>query len=213
MVTSRLKSWICSLSGYTISAILLIHILVVPILYKTIMDAYRDNSYEQFISHSRSVSGLLADAISAKSISQNMPYINHILDSALLGGDIVFIELVHKSGVISATDSVAAKPRQFIEDEIVGGNGDGTYYITIPVYFTASNNISALNIGFDETPIIEKFDALRLRLRYIIAIYLAFVIAFFSLSVRIIHRPLRALRQQSQGVVNGDTETPLEICS
>lgn len=213
MVTSKFKSRLLSLSSYTILSVVIIHILFIPVLYQSMTGAYRESIYEQFISQSRSVSGLLADAISTKQIERDSKYIHHILDSALLGGDIVYIEVRHKYGTITATDNAASKPRKFIEDESVGENNDNTYFITVPVYFSEKEDLSVLNIGFDETLVEEKYDQMRLRIKYIIAVYLAFIILFFALSVRIIHRPLHILRKRSQDVVNGDTGTPLRISS
>ena len=84
-----------SLSIYMISAVILVHMILSPVLYSIILDVYKKSSSELFITDAHNIAGILADDLSNKHFKQQKSSIVGILDSAVLGGNILFIDILY----------------------------------------------------------------------------------------------------------------------
>lgn len=215
MVKGRFKNRVFSITSYIIVAVILVHLAVMPFLYQTITQSYKDSSYEQFIGHVTEVAGLLSDVLSTKSQKDNREDIINILDSAILGGNIQFIEIVNFRGeVFRPRDGVLSSTKNYREDDAINKNGDDIYHLNVPVYFNGSNdNVSDLRIGFDESAVINDYSRIKENIKYVLAIYLVAIILFFAAITRIIHKPLYQLRDRSREIANGNVQVPLRITS
>jgi diguanylate cyclase (GGDEF)-like protein len=186
-----------------------------PFLYQTISHGYKDNSYEQFVSHVTQVAGLLADVLSTKSQKDNRDDIISILDTAFLGSSIQFIEIVDFQGnVTRPRDSDPSLKNDFKDDTEVSQNGDEIYNLSVPVYFKDNkNNVSNLRIGFDESAVNNDYARIKEKVEYVLVIYLAAIILLVTVLTRIIHKPLLQLGDRSREIANGNLLVPLGISS
>mgnify|MGYP000111793172 CR=1 FL=1 len=215
MVNSSIKNRIFSITSYMIVAVMLVHLVVMPFLYKTITHAYKDSSYEQFVSHATGVAGLLSDVLSTKSQQADREDIISILNTAILGGNIQFIEIVDfRGGITRPYDGVTSLTDGFSEDTAVNKNSDDVYHLIVPVYFKDNKDkVSNLRIGFDESAVVNDYDHIKERIAYVLALYLAAIILFIAAITRIIHKPLYQLRDRSREIANGNVQVPLGISS
>jgi len=198
-----------------IVAVLLIHLAVMPFLYQTITNGYKDSSYEQFVGHVTEVAGLLADVLSTKSLKDDREDIINILNTSVLGGNVQFAEIVDsQGGIIGPRDGVLSLSDKFIEDDAVNKNGDDVYYLSIPIYFKDNKEkISSLKIGIDESAIINDYASIKEKVAYVLAVYLVAIIFIVAAITRIIHKPLYQLRDRSREIANGNIGVPLGLSS
>lgn len=215
MVNGRVKSRIFSITSYMIVAVILVHLVVMPFLYQTISRDYKDSSYEQFVSHATAVTGLLADVLSTKSQQDDQEDIANILNTAILGGNIQYIEIVDfHGGITRPHDGMASLTDDFREDTVINKNNDGTYYLSVPVFFTDNKDkVAYLRIGFDESAVINDYVHIMERIGSVLAIYLATIILIITAITRIIHKPLHQLRDRSREIASGNIQVPLGISS
>jgi len=215
MVSKFVKNKNLSITTYMIAAVILIHVAVMPFLYYTITNGYKNNSYEQFISHVTEVAGLLADVLSTKSLQDDSEDIVNVLSSSILGSNVQYIEVIDsQGGIISPQDGVLFLSGTFKEDSVVNGNGDEVYYLSIPVYFKDGKGaVSSLRIGIDESAIVSDFISIKKQVAYVLAAYLLAIIILIAAMTRIIHKPLYQLRDRSREIAGGNIDVPLGLTS
>jgi len=215
MVENTIKRRNFSITSYMVSAVIIIHMVVLPFLYLTITSSYKDSLYEQFIGHVTEVSGLLVDVLSTKSLQDDRETIINILETAVLGGNIQFAEIIDYQGnTISPRDDVLSYLNTFKEDIAVNDNGDDIYYLSIPIYFKGNvDKVSSLKVGIDESAIIDAYFSIRDKIAFILAFYLIAIVLILTALTRILHKPLYQLRDRSKEVARGNLETPLGITS
>lgn len=204
-----------SLTGYVIAGVIIAHLVLTPLLHQTILNTYKHNTHEQFISHIREVTGLLADVLTTNHQQQDYEGIVEVLNSAILGGKIIYIDLITSDGnIISPSDSMSITPESFIEDQMVNQHGDDIYYLAIPLHFSdTSSNPARLRIGFDESAVTEEYLSLKQTTIYILITYFIAVILLMSAITHYIHQPLRILQNRSKEIASGDTDIPLQLTS
>jgi diguanylate cyclase (GGDEF)-like protein len=215
MVSSQIKKRIFSVTSLVTVAVVFVHLAIMPFLYRTIANTYKDSAYEQFVGHVTEVAGLLADVLSTKSLENDRDGIVKILDTAVLGGNVQFIEIVsHQGDVIRPRDGVLLSTDDFKEDVGVNNNGDDVYHLSVPVYFTDDKEkVSSLRLGFDESAVINDYALIQRKVELVLAGYLAVFIILIAVILRIIHRPLYQLRDLSREIAKGNIEVPLGTTS
>lgn len=215
MVTIYIKNKILSITAFVIFAVILVHVVIMPFLYQAITSGYKANAYEQFVGHVTEVSGLLSDVLSSKNLDEEKEDIINVINTAVLGGNIQYIEVVdYRGGRISPQDGNLLNEIKFIEDDSVGQNNDNIYFLSVPIYFKNSENkVSSLKIGFDESAIVQSYSDVKINIVYVFLIYMSVVIFLVAAITRMIHRPLYQLRDRSRDIANGNIEVPLGISS
>ncbi|RDH86041.1 MAG: hypothetical protein DIZ80_00795 [endosymbiont of Galathealinum brachiosum] len=209
-IKNRFKNSLFSLSGYLVLSIVIIHVLLLPVMYYTLLDSYKEHSYDRFIGHNNEVAGMLSDVISTKDLSNDEFDIIKILESSSLGDGVVYIELIDSNDSTYLYNESNAEDKKFVEDALVNANEDNTYFLSFPVYFKNNKDkISQLKLGFDETNVIEEYEAVKRTTAIILIAYFVAVLVLVSSIIRIIHRPLRLLRSQSKEIADGNLELPL----
>ena len=86
MVKRQSKAKTFSMAKHVMLGVLLIHLVSLPILYISIIDAYENNVEEQFVGHVREVAGLLSDVIASNQSVGSADEAVLLMESALLGG-------------------------------------------------------------------------------------------------------------------------------
>lgn len=200
-----------SLSSYMISATILVHLIFAPIFYTIILNIYKSSSSEIFITHANNIVGIISNDLSNK--HHNINSIINALDSAILSGDIIFIDIIDSNeNLIIPTDQLLIPNNNFIEDDELAQHNDNIYFISVPVELDYGDKISfSLRIGFDETAFIEQVHSIQERIIIILLLYIISMVSLFTLITRYIHKPLKSLRQQSTVIAQGNVNTPLQV--
>ena len=191
------------------------HVAILPLLYITITNSHKQSSNEQFISHAREVAGLFSDMLSTKNPEQDSESIINLLDSAMLGGKILFIDIYDgTTTVFSPGDIKEFSTPEFKEDHVISENNDTIYYLSIPIHFTnAGKSFYQLRIGFDESLLLDTHNSLIKDTFYILLVYFIFIIIFITTITSFILQPLKTLRERSRNIANGDTQVPMNLKS
>lgn len=211
MVIQHLKNKLFSLKGYILIGIILLHAAILPVLYITITNSHKRVSNEQFISNAREVSGLISDMLSAKDPYKEHDLIINLLESAVLGGRILYIDIT-RSGIVTfkPMDIQTNSAPEYLEDINIGGNNDNIYYLSIPVSFINADKASyLLRIGFDESLLMEEYKSLSTNTLYILLTYFLFIIIFITIITSWIMKPLKSIRLQSKEIASGKTHVPI----
>jgi len=193
--------------------VLLIHLLSLPFLYVTIIDIYKNNVEEQFIGHVRELTGLLSDFIPA---SQNVESANKtvfLMESAMLGGEVVYIELANENGDrLFPDEDVTMNTVEFIEDRYIGQHDDDIYFISLPVSLLVDEvEYSKLRLGFNEAVVLDRLALVKKRSMAILGIYFIFIILLLGYLTSVIMRPLKELGLCSKRVVAGERSKKMNI--
>ena len=202
-----------SLSSYMISAVITVHIILSPVLYTVINDVYKSSLSELFMTQAHNVAGILAEDLTGKNLFIQKEDIVSILDSAILSGDIVFIDLISKTEQrIETHDQLLNTGSLFKEDNFINQNSDSIYFISVPVYLMDDEELSfKLRIGFDESGVNDQINSIQQHVIIIILLYILAMVSVFSFITYYIHKPLKLLRQKSTAIVQGDVDSPLHV--
>ena len=210
MVVQTKENKTFSMTSHVMVGVLLIHIVLLPILYLTIIDIYKKNVEEQFVGHVREVSGLLSDVIATnESIESNIL----LMESVLLGGEVLYVELLDTSNKkIFTKESAALSEVDFIEDRYIGQHDDGIYFISVPVQLQLDKISNAkLMLGFDEAVVVDRLALVRERSLIILGVYFTCIIILLGYLTSVIMRPLKVLGDWSKTVAAGETSTNVAL--
>ena len=209
-----MKDRFYSITSYVIISIILVHLAVVPFLYKTITIGYKTSVNEQFVSHITETSGLLSDVLSSYSLHNDKDSIQNILNTSILSGNIQYIRIITTTGQEITPDApTEISADTFKEDDKILSNNDDIYFLSLPFYFKQHNSISRLQLGFDESGVIQDYKVVEKTVISALVIYLAAIILLTTIVTRFIHKPLHLLRNRSKDIANGNLEIPLDIRS
>ena len=202
-----------SLSTYMIASVLLVHLLLAPFLYWLTIDVYQSSSSESFISNANHITGLLAEDLAGINISGNKHEIISNLDSAIMSGNIIFVDIIDSFGkTITPYDTLHISGNHFKEDKYLNQHNDGVFFISVPVFLNSTNNRSfKLRIGFDETNINEQISTIKKRIIFIMLLYILTMVSVYSIITKFINKPLTLLRQKSTHIAQGEVESPLNV--
>ena len=212
MVAGAAKSRF-GLTSHVMAGALIIHLILLPILYINISNAFKHSAEEQFIGHAREIAGLLGDLFSVVDLSQNTQSLSSFMDYALLSGEILFIEIHDQQGnVISSQESTSITDDDFIEDKYIGHHDDDVYFMSIPLNISSKGiQHSTLKLGFDETVVLEKLSTVNQRSIAVLGIYSISLLLLMGFFTKVITRPLRTLRDWSRDVAKGETDYEVKV--
>jgi len=205
-----------SMTTHVMVGVLLIHIVLLPVLYVTIIDIYKNNVEEQFVGHVREITGLISDVISASESVEDTSKPVLLMESALLSGEVIYIELVDQDNnrLLPNDEGDSLIAGEFIEDRYIGQHDDGTYFISVPLKYQLGETIyTRLNLGFDESVIVDRLALVKQRILLILSIYFICIILLLSYLTNVIMRPLKVLRDWSKAVTTGETNTNVPMAT
>ena len=213
MVTPVKNAKTFGMTTHVMVGVLLIHMVLLPVLYLTIIDIYKNNVEEQFVGHVREVTGLLSDVISSSDSDAGPNKSILLMEAALLGGEVIYIDLVDQFDKrLIPNEDVELFTGSFNEDRHIGEHGDGVYYISVPLDFRQGETLyTKLRIGFDETLVFDRLALVKHRSLLILSIYFAFIIILLSYLTSVIMRPLKELRDWSKTVSTGESSTDIAL--
>ena len=204
------------MTTHVMVGVLLIHVILLPVLYVTIIDIYKDNVEEQFVGHVREVTGLLSDVISTSESLKDKNGAVLLMDTALLGGEVQYIELADPGDnrLFPTDGDNALITEKFIEDRYIGEHDDAIYFISVPLKYQLGNTIfTRLNLGFDETVVVDRLTVVKQRSLLILSIYFICIILLLSYFTSVIVRPLKVLRDWSKAVAAGETSANVPVAT
>lgn len=204
-----------SLSTYMIASVILVHIFLSPVLYTLIVKLYSDSAAESFINHSQNIAGFLSENMSKYHYVKQRESIINQLDSAVLGSNILFIDIEYSDNKrIKTRDDLLVEPGSFKEDFQFQQHDDNIYFTSVPVYLDNSQKLDFnLRIGFDESFVIEQIHTIKTNIVIIMLFYFLAMVSLFAFITRYIHKPLALLRKNSMIIAKGEVEVPMQVPS
>ena len=194
-----------SYSGRMLLGTLFIHALLIPLLFAGILQLAEKEEKEQFVSHARAQSYLLATLMSQTTDSAA---ISRIADDLVLSGQVAYADYISASGQIYL--SAANQMERFNEDFFFGGHDDHTYFIAIPAH---SVDGGTLRIGFDETQVEEHIGTYYLLGIGMAVGYIVVTVLFNGFFSHLLTSSIRQLKEVSRRIANGHIGEQLSVGS
>lgn len=206
-----------SLTAYMVLAVVLAHLILTPFLFKTILDVYKSSTDEQFMLHASEIAGVIAGQLSVKDPLNNndKEQIVSVMDSALLGGKIRYLNLLSSAGhsVVPSEDMMITQ-QQFVEDEEIGQHADDVYFLNISLRQMSKNNLDyELQVGFDESALNDEYQIVKSRLIFLMVFYFVLMMVFMAVITHYIHKPLKILSMKSRLIAKGEVTSHLNVTS
>jgi diguanylate cyclase (GGDEF)-like protein/PAS domain S-box-containing protein len=204
---NKLTRFINTLTGRMVFGELLIHTILIPILFISIAAIVKDGFHTHFIDRVRVNSHLFAALLSHETSPEK---IKELLDDSIFSGEVVYAEMITASGThISGTGNLDNKTT-FQEDFFFGQHGDNIYFIAVPVS-GGNNNDSVLELGYDETPILDQTSDVYRWSIYLAISYILMTLLLAGVMGPQLTRSLRILRDTARRVAKNTPQEQLNV--
>lgn len=202
-----------SLTGYMISAVILVHLFLAPVLYTVILNVYKESSSEIFITHANNIAGIIAHDLTDTNHDTHKASIISVLDSAVLSGDIIFIDIIDNNNeLINPQDALLISSNLFTEDNQITQHGDNVYFMSVPIHLISKDHLAfTLRLGFDESSFTDQVRSIKQRIIFILFFYILAMVSVFTVITHYIHKPLKLLQQKSKTIAQGEVNFPLQV--
>ena len=197
-----------TIPGRLVVMLLLIHALLMPPLFLVISGTVERTVKGIFIDNVRNVAQIFVDRFEQLEKGVSEQRVIELLDSAILSGQGIYAAIDVGGRTVSSSLMSAGEAGSFREDFAFGENGDDVYYLSFPVGGLAAGAV--LKLGYDESPIREEVEAVRLTLIYVLAAYLLLTLLVAGLLSTTIVSPLRWLQRASRAISSGDVDRELK---
>ena len=203
----RIAAFFASLTGRWLGAMLLVHLVLIPVLFGGVLLIARRAYEDQFVDYAR------ADAYSFVRLAgadARPARLRALAQDALDSGRVVYvaIELPRRPTVVRhrgrATDPAG-------EDFFFGQRGDDTYYIKLPFVTGQRQAPGLITLGYDETGTREAMAAMYWRGLGLALAYVLLTGALIVVLAPTILRPLRQLRERSRQIARGQFNEQLNV--
>jgi len=202
-----------SLSGVLILGAIIIHLILTPILFSSVLSHVNSSYKAQFIENVRSSSNILANQFSQFDYSADRKIIESLLDEISLGGQITYAEILLKDGEIFRPQLIPMSTANYREDFFFDQHNDQTYFISIQLNSYNTSSQGKLRLGYDESFILEQIKTTFIGVVYITAGYFLFTMFVILYLVPRLTAPLRKLRDAANKVALGESSESLQIKS
>ena len=197
-----------TIPGRLVVMLLLIHALLMPPLFLVISGTVERTVKGIFIDNVRNVAQIFVDRFEQLEKGVSEQRVIELLDSAILSGQGIYAAIDVGGRTVSSSLMSAGEAGSFREDFAFGENGDDVYYLSFPVGGLAAGAV--LKLGYDESPIREEVEAVRLTLIYVLTAYLLLTLLVAGLLSTTIVSPLRWLQKASRAISSGDVDRELK---
>jgi len=181
--------------------------VLLPALFYGLFTVVESSQKEAFIDASRIYTRVFADFLESEAHDTNDEIERH-LDSAILGGRSVYITFRMDDKLLMSTLMDDSEASLFKEDFHFGENGDGTYFISVPVFIEGS--MAIIRMGFDETPTQQNLDEIAQTVGFILFAFLAVSLIFSTVLAAQLVKPLHRLQKVSRQIASGDYAVKLK---
>ena len=202
---------VTTLSGRLILVMLLIHAVLLPVLFFALDTVVKRINVNRFVDDVRIQGRVFADNLEKLVLDGSRQQIVAQLDSAVLGGQVVYAELQQGNDIIISSLMVGSDTARFDEDFAFGDHGDDIYYLSLPI--VTADAMAILRLGFDEVTIRLHFEEVRRSIIMVIGAYLLItVLAMIFMGAHVV-RPIKWLQQASRRIASGEYEKKLDTGS
>jgi signal transduction histidine kinase len=206
-----MASGLNTFAGRAIFIGLAIHAVLLPMLFFSLLYIVKQSHEELFINDVRKYSRFIADTFEMEGALDNETLAVRLLDSAVLGSDGVYAELMADDWRLRSALFADDSADVYEEDFAFGQHGDNIYFLSMPV--DTGGRQLLLKMGFDERPTIEQIKTARQRLTMVLLLYLFVSTIALVLLSRRMTRPLRALQNASRNIAKGRHSDRLQVDS
>ena len=193
------------------SVVLVIHAVLVPMLFSGLLFIVKRSLADIFIDEVRSYSRLLADELELGDALATPERARILLDSIILGGRVVYAEVL-ENGVSLRSTLIPADIGRFPGDDFeFGDHNDHTYFLSVPI--NRATGPVVLRLGFDEALTWDHIE--RARARVLVAL-LAFTLVSVVLAIWLatrIAQPMIHLQKGARRIASGNFDAHLSTPS
>lgn len=198
-----------TLSERFVRLLLVIHAVLLPVLFFALETVVKNGMTSAFVDDARTSARVIADNFEPLDSADPDERVIEQLDSAILGGRVVYAVLQRNQLLISSSIEVVEDPDSFHEDFAFGTHGDDVYYMSLPLEQPGA----VIRLGFDEVPTREGFEKVRRTIVYVLGIYLVLAISSTAYLSSTVVRPIKSLQQASRKIASGDYQRKLSVDS
>jgi signal transduction histidine kinase len=198
-------------AGRVILIGLVIHAVLLPLLFYGLLHIVKESHEELFVNDVRKYSRFIADVFEMEDAVNNDDHALRLLDSAVLGSDGVYAELIEGDKRLRSNLTAPEPTNIYAEDFAFGQHGDDIYFLSIPLDIPERRLL--LRMGFDEQATIEQVKTARHRLLLVLFLYLLVAIVALVLLSTLMTQPLRALQAASRNIASGHHTVQLRVDS
>lgn len=202
---TKIQTFLRSYIGRMLLGTFLIHLLLIPLLFASIILLVERDYKSQFVNFTRTQSFQLATQIGE---DVNAERTQRILDDLVLSGQALYAEFENVDQRIRP--GVSMLEAEFQEDFYFGEHDDGIYFVVAKLDRMGASG-GTLRLGFDESPLSELITKLYLRGALIAAGYLAFTLVLVWFFGNRLTHSIRQLRVAAHKIAGGDAATELAI--
>ncbi len=206
----RLKSLVQSFAGRIILGGVIIHLVLIPFLFSSVLFIVAEGYKEQFINYVRHDALQLAERMEEQ---ESADQIRIHLDEAIFSGRANFAEVIFEDGGEVSSAVRINSPAKFEEDFNFGEHDNNTYFIAVPFSSKAMHAAAILRVGYDETATQDQIHEAYQRGVLLAIGYILFSLLLVAVVVPQLTRPLRQLRDAAQRIANNDEVEHLHVHS
>lgn len=194
MVRTKVARLARNLNMRLVMVLLAVHIILIPTLFSGVLYLVKRGYKEQFINHVRSEAYLFANIASRDLSTEGL---SSLIEEVSLFGKVIFAQFIDNQGTIIYTYEEMVEPSKFIEDFYFDENGDGIYFIEVPITINNLFNAYTLRLGFDETVTRNQIQIAYQRGIYLAVIYIGLTLALLALLLPKLNKMRREIIRQA----------------
>ena len=205
-----LTRFLRSLTWRMAFGMLAINVLLIPLLFGGVLYIVKQGYQDQFVNDVRFDASLFADR-AAESMDKNR--LRTILDDAVMGGRVVYADVLDDHGRVEAQTDATGGRASFKEDFFFGQHGDQIYFIALPLSSRNGKALGTIRLGYDESGTQEQIQLAYRRGLYLAAAYLLLTMALVGFVGPALTRPIKRLQDASRKIAYGHFEEQLHVTS
>ncbi len=207
---SKLTTFLHGFAGRIILGGAIIHLLLIPFLFSSVLFIVAKGYKEQFLNHVRHDARQVAERISEQTHADQ---IRAQLDDAVFSGRLAYAEIIFEGGGNIAALANKSSNETFNEDFYFGEHANNLYFIAVPFHSEPFQRAATLRVGYDETATQEQIYQAYQRGVLLAIGYVALSLLLVVIVTPQLTRPLRQLRDAARRIVDNDTVGHLRVNS
>jgi diguanylate cyclase (GGDEF)-like protein len=205
-----------SFVGRMLMVAIALHAVLTSILMLGIQRIVAADIKDEFINHVRSEAREFGQSVEGKTTQSA---IEDKLSDALLGGQVMFAELVLGDGGVIAPRLAAGRADEtgshpdFVEDFDFDEHDGDTYYIAVPIESSTPELSGMLHLGYDKQPVRERIRQLFQRGLTLVLAYFAVGLCLTWATAYFLSRPMSRLRDAARRIAEGQIDDELVVAT
>lgn len=214
MGKKRIYKFYNSLVGRLLLSIFIAQLVLIPLLYFTLVTAYKISANEQFLNRARDTISIAADSLSGKNITNNKSIGFELLASLMLSNEVAYADIYLNGKAIVPEGLEERHASHFKKEKIIEQHMGNTYFLSVPLYLsTPAKTRPLLRMGFDKTLLLKEYHSIKVRVITLLLTYFLISLGLVaSISIYILS-PLKELRSLSKKIAMGNLSIPMNVNS